>query len=64
VHKKFESKQANIMGTCFTNCQLGQNQKRNIGGIFMNMARRDFDISEEDMSQRIYENYLGIFRMT
>ena len=27
----------------------------------MNMARKYFDISEEDMIQRIYENYLGIF---
>ena len=27
------------------------------------MARKYFDISEEDMSQRIYENYLGIFGM-
>jgi hypothetical protein len=63
VHKKFESKQAKIMGTCFTNGQLGQNQKSNIGEIFLNMARKYFDISEEDMSQRIYENYLGIFGM-
>ena len=30
----------------------------------MNMARKDFDISEEYMTQTIYENYLGIFRMT
>ena len=27
------------------------------------MARKDFDISEEDMTQTIYENYLGIFRV-
>ena len=27
------------------------------------MTRKDFDISEEDMTQTIYENYLGIFRM-
>jgi hypothetical protein len=28
------------------------------------MARKGFDISEEDMTQTIYENYLGIFRVT
>jgi hypothetical protein len=28
------------------------------------MARKDFDISEEYMTQTIYENYLGIFRVT
>jgi hypothetical protein len=27
------------------------------------MARKDFDISEEYMTQTIYENYLGIFGM-
>ena len=27
------------------------------------MARIGFDISEEDMTQTIYENYLGIFGM-
>jgi hypothetical protein len=54
--KKFESKWANIKGTCFTNCQSGQNQKRNFGEIFLNMARKDFEISEEDMTQLIYEN--------
>ena len=27
------------------------------------MARKDVDISEEDMAQTIYGNYLGIFRM-
>ena len=29
----------------------------------MNMERKGFDISEEDMTQTIYENYLGIFEM-
>ena len=61
--KKFESKLHNKNCTCFTNCQLGQKQKRNIGGLFLNMGRKDFDISEEDMTQTIYENYLGIFRV-
>ena len=27
------------------------------------MTRKDFDISEEDMTQTIYENYFGIFGM-
>ena len=50
------SKQENIKGTCFSNCQLGQNQKRNFGGIFFIMARKYFYISEEYMTQQIYEN--------
>ena len=29
----------------------------------MNMARKGFDIFEEDMTQTIYGNYLGIFGM-
>ena len=29
----------------------------------MNMTRKGFDIFEEDMIQRIYGNYLGIFGM-
>jgi hypothetical protein len=28
------------------------------------MARMDFDISEKYMTQTIYENYLGIFKVT
>jgi hypothetical protein len=52
--KKFESKWANKKGTCFTNCWLGQNQKRNFDEIFLNMARKDFDISEEYITQTIY----------
>jgi hypothetical protein len=62
--KKFESKWANKNGTCLTNSQSGQNQKRNFGGIFLNMARKDFDISEKYITQTIYVNYLGIFRVT
>ena len=27
------------------------------------MARKDFVICEEDITQEIYENYLGIFEM-
>ena len=28
------------------------------------MPRKDFDIFEEDMTQKNYENYLGILRVT
>ena len=28
------------------------------------MTTKDFDIFEEDMTQTIYENYLGILRVT
>jgi hypothetical protein len=38
-------------------------EKKNFGGLFLNMARKGSDISEEDMTQTIYENYLGIFRV-
>ena len=63
MHKKFESKQEELNGTCFTKCHLRQNQKRNIGEIFLNMARIGFDIFEEDITPTIYENYLGMFGM-
>ena len=63
MHKNFGSKKAKINGTCFTKCHLGQNRKRIIGEIFLNMARKGFDISGEDMTQTIYGHYLGIFGM-
>src|SRR3990170_7910589 len=61
--KKFGVKQVKINSTSFTKCHLGQNRKGIICEIFLNMAWKDFDISEEYMSQMIYENYLGIFGM-
>ena len=36
----------------------------NIPELFLNQARKVFDIFEEDMIQRIYENFVGIFGMT
>ena len=59
MHKKFGVKQVNRNSTSFTKCHLGQSRKR----IILEHDKEYFDISEEDMSQRIYENYLGIFGM-
>ena len=58
--KKFGSKQDNINGTSFTKCHLGHNKKKNIGELYLIMARKDFDTFQQDMTQTIYENYLGI----
>ena len=32
----------------------------NIGELFLNMAMKSFAIFDQDMTQKIYENYLGI----
>ena len=64
VSKMFGVIQAKINSTFFAKCHLGQNRKRIIGGWFMNMAMKHFAIFEQDRTQKIYENYLGIFRMT
>ena len=60
VSKKFGVNQGNINGTSFVKCNLGQNRKRIIGGLFLNMAMKSFAIFDQDMTQTIYENYLGI----
>ena len=60
MSKEFEVNRRNINDTSFTKCHLGQNRKRNIGEFFLNMAMKSFAIFEEDMTQTIYENYLGI----
>ena len=60
MSKKFGVKWAKINSTCFTMCHLGRDRKRNIGGLFLNMAMKCFAIFEEDMTQTVYENYLGI----
>ena len=39
-------------------------QKRNIYELSLMMPSKDFDIFEEDMTQTIYENYLGILGVT
>ena len=50
----------NINDTSFTKCHLGQNRKLIIGELFLNMAMKRFAIFDQDMTQTIYENYLGI----
>ena len=60
MSKKFGINQAKINDASFSNHHLGQNQKRNICELSLMMPRKDFDIFEEDMTQTIYENYLGI----
>ena len=50
----------NINDTFFTKCHSGQNRKRNIGELFLNMTMKGFAILDQDMTQSIYENYLGI----
>ena len=39
-------------------------QEKIIGGLFLNMEMKYFAIFEEDMTQTIYENYLGILGVT
>ena len=46
--------------TSFSKCHSGQNRKRNIGELFLNMAMNCFAIFDQDMTQEIDENYLAI----
>ena len=62
--KRLGVNKRNINETSFTKCHLGQNRKRNIGEIFLNMAMKSFAIFEEDMTQTIYGNYLVILGVT
>ena len=64
MSKKFGVNQAKINDASFSNHHLGQNQKGNICELSLMMARKDFDIFVEDMTQKIYENYLGILGVT
>ena len=64
MSKKFGVNQANINSSCFAKCHLGQNRKKNICELSLMMPRKDFEIFEEDMTQKIYENYLGILGVT
>ena len=64
MSKKFGVNQANINSTYFAKCHLGQNRRRIIGGLFLNMAMKYFAISEQDSTQKNYENYLGILGVT
>ena len=61
---KFGLKWSKINSTSFAKCHLGQNRKRIIGGLFLNMAMKYFAIFEQDRTQTIYENYLGILGVT
>ena len=61
MRKEFEATWENKNSTCFTKCHLGQNRKRIIGELFLNMAMKRFAIFDQDMTQTIYENYLVIF---
>ena len=62
--KKFGVNQAKINDTSFSNSHLGHNKKRNICELSLMMPGKGFDISVEDMTQTIYENYLGILGVT
>ena len=64
MSKKFGFNEAKINDTSFSNHHLGQNQKRNICELSLMMLRKDFDIFEEDTTQTIYDNYLGIWGVT
>ena len=39
----------------------GRIEKGIIGELFLNMAMKRFAIFDQDMTQKVYENYLGIF---
>ena len=60
MSKKVEVNWEKENSTCFTKCHLGQNMKIIIGGLFLNMAMKSFAIFERYMTQKIYDNYLGI----
>ena len=64
MSKKFGLNWEKINSTSFAKCHLGQNRKRIIGGLFLNMAMKYFAIFEEDITKTIYENYLGILGVT
>jgi hypothetical protein len=64
MSKKFGVNQAKINDISFSNHHLGQNQKRKICELSLMMPSKDFDIFVEDMTQTIYENYLGILGVT
>ena len=60
VSKEFEVNWEKENSTCFTMCHLGQNRKRIMWELFFIVAMKGFAIFDEDMTQTIYENYLGI----
>jgi len=64
MSEKFGFKWAKINSTSIAKCHLGQNRKRIIGGLFLNMAMKYFSIFVQYRTQKIYENYLGILGVT
>ena len=58
--KEFGRNQETIGGTSFTENHTGQKWRIIIGELFLNMAMKSFAIFDQDMTQTIYENYLGI----
>ena len=60
MSKNFGVNWEKINSTCYTKCHLGQNRKRIIGELFLNMAKKSFAILDEYRTQTIYENYSGI----
>ena len=58
--KELGSNQEKIDGTSFTENHTGQKWRIIIGELFLNMAMKSFAIFDQDMTQAIYENYLGI----
>ena len=59
--KKVGSNQEKIDGTSFTENHTRQKWIIIIGELFLNMAMKSFAVFDQDMTQTIYENYLGIF---
>ena len=60
----FEGPQEYINITSFTKCCSEQNRKMNIFELFLNYTRKVFDIFNNDIIQRIYENFLEILGIT
>ena len=58
--KTFGSKQDRINGTSFTKCHSGQNGRVNFWRITLGLGQESLGIFEQHMTQRNYENYLGI----
>ena len=59
--KGFGVNLARVNSTCKTNCHSGQNRKGINWAWWGTWQMKYFAIFEEDMTQTIYENYLGIW---
>ena len=58
--KKFGRNLEKISDTSYIKCHSGQNRRRNTGELFLKWPRKCLGIYDQDMTQTIYENYLGI----